>query len=94
MDRPLLPIPRQFTLLYLLSEVALIALALASWRIACIDTSGLLEWQAGMSCLAVVASCGALGGICLRMSVGLVAGGVFAVASLPLLVVLIGPAMY
>lgn len=83
-------IPSQFTLLYLLSEVALIALALASGRIACFETKGLLEWQAGMSCLTMVAACGALGGMCLRMSLGLVAGGVFAVASLPLLVVLIG----
>jgi hypothetical protein len=91
MDRSCVPFARQFTLGYLLGEVGLIAVALAAGRIAW-EAGDLLELKAGLCCVAVVASCGALGGLCLRMAVGLVAGGVFAVASIPLLVVLLGAA--
>ena len=88
----MLPRRRQFTLAYLLCEVGLIAVALATGRMACDVTGALLELQTGLFCVALVASCGALGGLCLRMAAGLVAGGVFAVASIPLVVLLIGAA--
>jgi hypothetical protein len=87
-----LPLGRQFTLAYLLCEVGLIALALATGRMACDGAGVLLELQTGLFCVAMVASCGALGGLCLRMAAGLVAGGVFAVASIPLFVLLISAA--
>jgi hypothetical protein len=76
---------RQFSLAYLLAEVALVAVALAAGRMAFSATVGWMETQAMLYCISLIATCGALGGLCLRMAVGLVAGGVFAVASIPLL---------
>ena len=76
---------RQFSLIYLLAETALIAVALAAGRLAFYPPLTWLEGQTGMLCIALIAGCGALGGLCLRMAVGLIAGGVFAVASIPLL---------
>jgi len=76
---------RQFSLVYLLAEVALIAVALAASRLALGSPASWPQAQAALSCVAFIAGCGALGGLCLRMAVGLIAGGVFAVASLPLL---------
>lgn len=89
-DHLRLVLSRQFTLAYMLAEVALIAVALAALRIAVRDYAVLVELRTGLFCPALVAAFGALGGLCLRMAVGLVAGGVFAVASIPMLLVLIG----
>jgi hypothetical protein len=77
--------PRQFSLAYLLSEITLIAIALAASRLAFFPYTVWLEGQAAMLCIALIAGSGALGGLCLRMVVGLIAGGIFAVASVPLL---------
>ena len=90
MDAMAFPLRWQFTLAYLLVEVALIAIALSSARLATSPWGGSLELRVGLYCIALVASVGALGGVCFRMSVGLVAGGVFAVASMPLLLTMIG----
>lgn len=78
-------IERQFSLAYLLGEIALVAIALAAGRLALFAPPIWMEAQAMLLCIALVATCGALGGLCLRMAVGLIAGGVFAVASIPLL---------
>jgi hypothetical protein len=80
---------RQFSLLYLLGEMALIATALAASRWAVAGPAIWLEGRAVLCCIALIAGCGAAGGLCLRMAVGLIAGGIFAVASLPLLWMLI-----
>lgn len=85
MDRVVkLPVERQFSLAYLLGEISLIAIALAAGRVALYPPAIWMEAQAILFCIAFVAGCGALGGLCLRMTVGLIAGGVFAVASIPL----------
>ena len=76
---------RQFSLAYLLAEVALIAVAMAAGRMALSASAIWMEAQAGLYCISLVATCGALGGLFLRMAVGLIAGGIFAVASIPLL---------
>jgi hypothetical protein len=83
---------KQFSLAYLLAETALFAVALAAGRLAFFPTATWLEGQTGMFCIALIAGCGALGGLCLRMAVGLIAGGVFAVASIPLLWLVIAAA--
>src|SRR5262245_26849147 len=83
---------RQFSLAYLLSEIALIAVALAASRLAFFPYVVSLEGQAGMFCVAVIAGCGAAGGLCMRMVVGLIAGGIFAVASVPLVWLVISAA--
>jgi hypothetical protein len=83
---------RQFSLTYLLAETALIAVALAAGRLAFYPPATWLEGQTGMFCIALIAGCGALGGLCLRMAVGLIAGGIFAVASIPLLWLVIAAA--
>ena len=83
---------RQFSLTYLLAETALIAVALAAGRLAFYPPATWLEGQTGMFCIALIAGCGALGGMCLRMAVGLIAGGIFAVASIPLLWLVIATA--
>ncbi len=75
----------QFSLTYILSEVALIALALAAGRMMLIPSALWLEFQALCFCVAMTAACGALGGLCLRMAVGLIGGGILSVASIPLL---------
>jgi len=80
---------RQFSLGYLLSEIGLIAIALAASRLAVVPPVGWLEGQAGLLCIALVAGCGAVGGLGLRMAVGLIGGGIFAVASIPLVWMLI-----
>ena len=79
-----MPPERQFSVAYLLAEVALVAVALAFGRLAIFSQSSWLESQAMCYCIALAAGCGAVGGAFLRMAVGLVAGGVFAVASIPL----------
>ena len=83
---------RQFSLTYLLAETALIAVALAAGRLAFYPPATWLEGQTGMFCIALIAASGALGGMCLRMAVGLIAGGIFAVASIPLLWLVIAAA--
>ena len=88
-----LPIERQFSLAYLLAEIALIAIALAAGRVAMSSHATWMEVQAVSFCIFLIAGCGALGGLCLRMAVGLIAGGVFAVASIPLLCMVIRAAL-
>lgn len=83
---------RQFSLAYLLAEIALVAVALSAGRLAFYPPATWLEGQTGMFCIALIAGCGALGGLCLRMAVGLIAGGIFAVASIPLLWLVIAAA--
>jgi hypothetical protein len=53
-------------------------------------TSGIsIETQALCFLVVMVAGCGALGGLFLRMAIGLVVGSVLAVASVPLLIMAI-----
>ena len=87
-----LPIGRQFSLAYLLCEVSLIGIALAAGRLALHPPAIWMEVQATLFCIALVAGCGALGGACMRMTVGLIAGGVFAVACIPLIWLVISTA--
>jgi hypothetical protein len=75
----------QYSVAYLLAEMALIAIALAAGRVAHQPAVGSMERQAICYCIAMTAACGALGGICLRMAVGLIAGGVLAASSIPML---------
>jgi hypothetical protein len=77
--------PRQFSLAYLLAEIALIAVALAAARVALLPAVTWLEVRAILSCVALTAGSGALGGVFFRMTIGLVGGGIFSVASIPLL---------
>jgi hypothetical protein len=79
------PAANQFSLAYLLAEMALIAIALAAARVAVLSSATWLEVRAVLSCIALTAGCGAVGGLFFRMSVGLVGGGIFSVASIPLL---------
>lgn len=81
-------IHRQFTISYLLSEMALIATALAASRFVVSPFPIGVEFQAIWFCIAMTAGCGAVGGLCLQMAVGLLVGGVFSVASIPLLWIL------
>jgi hypothetical protein len=83
---------RQFSLAYLLAEVALVAIALAAARMALFPMAITLEARAVFFCLMLVAGCGALGGLALRMAVGLIGGGIFAVASIPLVWLLLSSA--
>jgi hypothetical protein len=76
---------RQFSLAYLLAEIALIAIALAAARVALLLGVGWIEVRAVLFCVALTAGCGALGGLCFRMTVGLIGGGIFSVSSIPLL---------
>jgi hypothetical protein len=87
-----LPIERQFSLAYLLAEMALIAIALAAGRIALLPTAMGMEAHAALYCISLIAACGAAGGLCLRMVLGLIGGGVFAVSSIPLFCMLISAA--
>jgi len=87
-----MPPQRQFSVTYLLAEVALIAVALAFGRVAIVAPGSWLESQAMCYCIALAAGCGAIGGAFLRMAVGLVAGGVFGVASIPLVCLALGAA--
>jgi len=82
---PLTPAARQFSLAYLLAEIALVAVALAASRVALHPAVALIEAKTILTCIAFTATCGALGGLCFRMAVGLVAGGIFSVSSIPLL---------
>jgi hypothetical protein len=75
----------QYSVAYLLGEIALIAIALAAGRGMLHSATGSLEGQAMCYCIAMTAACGAMGGLCLRMAVGLIAGGVFAASSIPML---------
>jgi hypothetical protein len=79
----------QYSLAYALSEIALIAIALAAGRMALLPLAVLLEARTVCFCVAMTATCGALGGLCLRMTVGLMAGGIFSIASIPLLCLVI-----
>lgn len=79
-----LPAEQQFSLTYLLGVIALCAVALAAMRLALWQDTAWREARVVLYCIGAIAACGALGGLCLRMSVGLIAGGVFAVASVPL----------
>ena len=87
-----LPTERQFSLAYLLAEIALIAVALAAGRVALHHSVALIEAKAILTCIAFTAGCGALGGLCFRMAVGLVAGGIFSVSSIPLVWLLLSTA--
>jgi hypothetical protein len=87
-----LPTERQFSLAYLLAEVALIAIALAAGRVAWHQSVAVIEAKAILTCIAVTAGSGALGGLCFRMAVGLVAGGIFSVSSIPLVWLLLSAA--
>jgi hypothetical protein len=75
---------RQFSVAYLLGEIALIAIAFAAGRVVLSPSANWIESQAMCFCIAMTAGCGALGGLCLRMAVGLIAGGILAVACIPL----------
>ena len=77
----------QFSVAYLLGEMALIAIALGASRFVFAPFG--MESQALCFCIAMTAASGAVGGLFLRMSVGLIVGGVFSVAAIPLLWVLI-----
>ena len=76
----------QFSLSYLLCEVALLAIALGCGRALCSPSLLAIETEALCFLVALVAGCGALGGLFLRMSVGLIVGSVLAVACVPLIV--------
>lgn len=85
MDRPIgLIADRQFSLAYLLAEIALIAIALAAARVALILGTGCLELRAILFCVVTTAGCGAAGGLFFRMAIGLIGGGIFSVSSIPL----------
>jgi hypothetical protein len=75
---------RQFSLAYLLSEIALVAVALAAGRVAIDLATGWLELRAVLFCVATTAACGAAGGLFFRMAMGLIGGGIFSVLSIPL----------
>jgi hypothetical protein len=81
---------RQFTIAYLLVEVALVATALSAGRLAFAHAMVWIELQTLCLCIAATASCGALGGLCSRMTLGLIAGSVLSVAAIPSLCLLIG----
>jgi hypothetical protein len=85
-------VQRQYSIAYLLGEIALIAMTLAAGRIVLFPSAIWIETQAMCFCIAMTAGCGALGGLCLRMANGLIAGGVLAVASIPLVSLVIGAA--
>jgi hypothetical protein len=87
-------IPGQFSVAYMFGEVALIAIALGALRMGLCLSPSWIESQAICFCIAMTAGCGALGGLCLRMAVGLIAGSVFAVASIPLVWMVIGAARF
>ena len=87
-----LPSEPQFSLAYLLAEIALIAIALAAGRIALLPTALGMEAHAGLYCVSLIAGCGAAGGLCLRMVPGLIGGGVVAVSSIPLICLAISAA--
>ena len=80
----------QYSVTYLFGEIALVAVALAAARAVALPEAGGHERQAVCYCVAMTAACGAMGGLCLRMAVGLIAGGVLAAASIPSLWILIG----
>lgn len=76
---------RQYSLAYLLAEMALIAVALAAGRLAIVLGSGWLELRTVLFCVAATAGGGAAGGLFFRMAVGLIGGSIFSVSSIPLL---------
>ena len=76
---------RQFSLAYLLAEMALIAITLAAARLAVLSVGNWIEVRAVLFCIALTAGCGAAGGVCFRMALGLIGGGVFSVSSIPLI---------
>jgi hypothetical protein len=80
---------RQYSLNYLLGEIALVALALGCWRVLLIPGRLPIEYQALCFLIALVSLCGAVGGLFLGMAVGLVVGSVLAVASVPFLLMVI-----
>lgn len=80
---------RQFSLTYLLGEIALIAIALGFGRLSVLPSALGIETEAFCFLVTLVAGCGALGGLFLRMAVGLIVGSVLAVATVPLLLLAI-----
>ena len=76
--------PRQYSLAYLLAEIALIAICLAAARVEILIGMASLELRAVLFCIALTAGCGAVGGVCFRMALGLIGGGIFSVSSVPL----------
>ena len=74
---------RQFTLTYLFAETALIAVAIAAARLALLGSGSGIELQTLNMCLAATAACGALGGLCLRMALGLIAGSILSLTAVP-----------
>jgi hypothetical protein len=85
-----LSVPRQFSLAYLLGEIALIGIALAAMRLALLLGVGWMEVKAVLFCIAFTAGCGAAGGMCFRMALGLIGGGISSVSSIPLLFIVLG----
>jgi len=82
----------QFSVSHLILEVALIGVALAAGRAALALPAVWIESQVLCCCIALTAGCGALSGLFLRMALGLIAGAVLAVVSIPLLWLLMSAA--
>ena len=78
-----MPRKGQFTLAYLLLEMALVATAISAARFVLSGIAGGIELQTLSMCLATTATCGALGGLCFRMTLGLIAGSVLSLAAVP-----------
>jgi hypothetical protein len=76
--------PQQYSLNYLMCEIGLLGVAFAAGRIAVHSPAAWIETQAICGCVALTAACGAAGGLCQRMTLGLIGGSVLAVASIPL----------
>jgi hypothetical protein len=83
-----MPMSRQFSLGYALVEVALCAIALAAGRVVIAPAFAAAELQTLCLCVFATATFGALGGLCLRMALGLIAGSVLSVAAIPLVCLL------
>jgi hypothetical protein len=81
---------RQFTMAYLFVEVALVATALAAGRLAFARATIWIELEILCLCIAATAGCGACGGLCRRMALGLIAGSVLSVAAIPSLCLFVG----
>ena len=82
---PTAGINRQFSLAYLLGEITLVAIALAAARVLLFPSAIQLETQAACFCIALITACGAIGGLCLRMTVGLIVGAGLVFAATPFL---------
>jgi hypothetical protein len=80
---------QQYSLSFLLAEIGLVAVALGCGRLLLFPPGISIETEALCFLVAMVAGCGALGGLFLRMAIGLIVGSVLAVASVPLLIMTI-----